>query len=884
MMKWFNILMARLRAVCRRENVLQDIDEEFRIHVEMETETNITRGLPPDEARDAALKSFGNLSRNTERGYDIRGGGWLETLWQDLRYGLRMMLKNPGFTTMAVLTLALGIGANTAIFSVVNGVLLRPLPYRDPHNLLTVWETLRNKGQLQVSTPNFQDWRRENHVFTDLAAFSGSDTAVTLPEGTESINVGEATANLFTVLGTQPALGRNFQADEEARRERVILLSHELWQRMFGGAAGIVGRSITVGNQSHTVIGVLPPGFPLAYDRQVPQAWVLLDTHGTMNGQPVHQRGARFNHVVGRLRDGVTMAQANEEMNAISRRLAEQYPDTNSGYGVTIVPFHEHLVGDVRRPLLVLLGAVGFVLLVACVNVANMLLARAAARRREMAIRAALGAGRGRIIRQLLTESALLGLSGGAMGVLLGVWGTKSLISLAPGEIARLAEISLDGRVLGFTVLLSLATGLVFGLAPALQASKLDLSAALKDGGRNGDSARNGTRSLLVVAEVALSLVLLVGAGLLIRSFTRLMDVNPGFDPRNVLTQFLNLPGYRYAESARQAAFYEQLLERLQRLPGVEAAGASSPLALTYPVSGRFTIEGRTPASPYERLSASYSSVSSDYFRAMGIRLIEGRSFSRNDGAQSASVVIINETMARQFWPHESPLGKRITINLRLHSGQTIPREIVGVVADVRYAGLHEPARPEMYTSHLQVPLGWTWLVIRTKADPASMAPAVTAELRALDKSVPAVAARTMEQRLSDSLAARRFNMLLLGGFAALAVVLAGMGIYSVMAYSVSQRRREIGVRLALGARPGAVFRLVISQGMTMAMAGVALGLGASFALTHYLVSLLYGVKPTDPLTFGGVAALLLGVALLSCWIPARRATRVDPVVALKHE
>jgi putative ABC transport system permease protein len=512
------------------------------------------------------------------------------------------------------------------------------------------------------------------------------------------------------------------------------------------------------------------------------------------------------------------------------------------------------------------------------------LLARAAARRREMAIRAALGAGRGRIIRQLLTESALLGLSGGAMGVLLGVWGTKSLISLAPSEIARLAEISLDGRVLGFTALLSLATGVVFGLAPALQASKLDLSAAIKDGARNGDSARNRTRSLLVVAEVALSLVLLVGAGLLIRSFTRLTDVNPGFDPRNVLTQYVGLSGDRYAESARQSAFYEQLLERIQRLPGVEAAGASCPLALTYRTSGRFTIEGRPPASSNERLSAHYRSVSSDYFRAMGIRLIEGRSFSRNDGAQSAPVVIINETMARQFWPNESPLGKRITITLRLQSGQTIPREIVGVVADVRHAGLHEPSGPEMYTSHLQVPWGWTWLVVRTKVEPASMAPAVTAELRALDKSVPAVAARTMEERLSDSLAARRFNMLLLGGFAALAVVLAGMGIYSVMAYSVSQRRREIGVRLALGARPGAVFRLVISQGMTMAMAGVALGLGASFALTRYLVSLLYGVKPTDPLTFGGVAALLLGVALVACWIPARRATRVDPVVALRHE
>ncbi|HZF37533.1 MAG TPA: ABC transporter permease, partial [Blastocatellia bacterium] len=672
--------------------------------------------------------------------------------------------------------------------------------------------------------------------------------------------------------------------DEESQGERRILLSHGLWQRMFGGDPGIVGKNITGNNQSYTVIGVLPAGFSLAYRTRVPQAWVLLNSRASMNGRPLHERGARLIRVVGRLRSDVTIARASEAMNAISRRLGEQYPDTNSGYGVTIIPFHEHLVGNVRRPLLVLLGAVGFVLLVACVNVANMLLARAAARRREIAIRAALGAGRGRVIRQLLTESALLGLSGGAMGSLLGVWGAESLISLAPGEIPRLAEISLDGRVLGFTFLLSLATGVVFGLAPALQASKLDLSAAIKDGGRNGDSARNRTRSLLVVAEVALSLVLLVGAGLLVRSFTGLMDVNPGFDPRNVLTMYVGLPEYRYAERERQSVFYEQLLERVRRLPGVEAAGAIFPLVLTDRVSNRFTIEGRAPASPNERLAAYYRSVNSDYFRAMRIRLVEGRSFTESDAPRSAPVVIINETMARQFWPHESPLGKRITINVRFHTGQDIPREIVGVVSDVRSAGLDTPSGPEMYTSYLQVPWPWMSLVVRTTVDPASVAPAMLSELRALDKSVPAPAARALEDMLSDSLAARRFNMLLLGGFAALAVALAGMGIYSVMAYSVTQRRREIGVRLALGARPGAVFRLVISQGMTMAMAGVALGLGASFALTRYLVSLLHGVKPTDPLTFGGVTVLLLGVALLACWVPARRATKLDPMIVLRAD
>jgi putative ABC transport system permease protein len=802
---------------------------------------------------------------------------------QDLRYGARMLLKNPGFTLIAALTLALGIGANTAIFSVVNSVLLRPLPYRDPNGLLTVWETFRSQGQLYVSIPNFQDWRRENHVFADVAAFSDLDLDINLPEGTERIYAGEATANLLTVLGTRPALGRNFQADEEARGERVILLSHGLWQRMFGGDAGIVGKSVTVNNQSYTVIGVLPPGFPLAYRTEVPKAWVLLNPRGTMDGQLIHQRDARLNRVVGRLRDGVTMAQANEEMNVIARRLAEQYPGANSGYGVTIVPFHEHLVGNVRRSLLVLLGAVGFVLLVACVNIANLLLSRATARRREIAIRAALGAGRSRVIRQLLTESVLLGLLGGALGVLLGVWGTGLLVSLAPAETPRLAEVGLDGRVLGFTFLLSLATGVVFGLAPALQASKLNLNEAFKEGGRGG-GARNRTRNLLVVAEVALSLILLVGAGLLIRSFAGLTAVDPGFDPRNVLAQYVGLPEYRYAERAQQAAFYEQLLERVRQAPGVEAAGVIFPLALTDRVSNRFTIEGRAPASPNERLSAYFRSVSSDYFRAMGIRLIEGRSFSRNDGAQSAPVVIINETMARRFWPNESPLGKRITVNVRFHSGQDLPREIVGVVADVRHAGLDLPAGPEMYTSHLQVSWPWMHLVLRTKVDPASMGPAVTAELRALDKSVPAPVARTLEDRLSDSLAARRFNLLLLGGFAALAVVLAGLGIYSVMAYAVTQRRREIGIRLALGARPSEVMKLVVGQGMALGLIGAGLGLVGAFVLTRLMKTLLFGVNPTDPWTFAVTPVLLLSVALLACYLPARRAARIDPLLALRHE
>jgi putative ABC transport system permease protein len=878
-------LWRRLLFYLRRDRFDRELEEEMRFHLEMKAQENAEAGMRPNEARYAARRQFGNQTLLREESRNMWGFRFLETLAQDFRYGLRMMIKNPGFTAVVALTLALGIGANTAIFSVVNSVLLRPLPYRNPHNLLTVWENhaARKQGQLYVSVPNFQDWRRENQVFADLAAFSDLDLDITLPEGTERIYAGEATASLLTVLGTQPALGRDFQADEEARGDRVILLSHGLWQSMFGGDAGIVGKSITVENQSYTVIGVLPQGFPLAYNTEVPKAWVLLNRQGTVDGQLFRQRDARLNRVVGRLRDGVTLAQANEEMNLIARRLAKQYPDTNFGYGVTIVPFHEHLVRNVRRSLLVLLGAVSLVLLVVCVNIANLQLSRATARRREIAIRAALGAGRGRVIRQLLTESVLLGLLGGALGVLLGVWGTGLLVSLAPAETPRIAEVSPDGHVLGFSFLLALVTGVVFGLAPALHASKLNLNEALKEGAREG-GGRNRTRSLLVVAEVALSLILLVGAGLLIRSFAELTTVNPGFDPRNVLAQYVGLPGRRYAERAQQSAFYEQLLERVRRLPGVEAAGVIFPLALTGRVSNRFTIEGRAPASPSERLSAAFRSVSSDYFRAMGIRLIEGRSFGPIDGPQSAPVVIINETMARRFWPNESPLGKRVTINVRFHTGQDVSREIVGVVADVRHAGLHEPAEPEMYTSHLQVPWPWMHLVLRTKVDPASMAPAVTAELRALDRSVPAPTARTMEQRLSDSLAARRFNLLLLGGFAALALVLAGLGIYSVMAYAVTQRSREIGIRLALGSRPLDVMKLVVGHGMALGLIGAGLGLAGAFALTRLMKTLLFGVSPTDLWTFMVAPVALLSVALLACYLPARRAARIDPLLTLKHE
>jgi len=802
----------------------------------------------------------------------------MQTLWQDLRYGARMLMKQPGFTLIAVLTLALGIGANTAIFSVVNAVLLRPLPYPDSEQLAWVWMDNRQEGIAEdiTSWPNFEDWRTQNQIFQGMAGVRDRRFNLTGTGEPEELNGANVSANFFDLMRVSPQHGRAFGADEEREgREQVIVIGHGLWQRRFGGDAKLVGQTVNLSGQPHTIIGVMPPGFQFPNKTEI---WKPL----VPDAQTRTARGSFWLPVIGRLKPGVTRVQAQTEMAGIAQRLEEQYPNTNRGFGVNVVMMHEQLVGKMRTALWVLLGAVTCVLLIACANVANLLLARAATRQKEVAVRAALGASRGRVVRQLLTESLLLAAVGGGLGLLLARWGLDALVTLGPSDLPRSESITIDRRVLFFTLGLSLLTGIVFGLAPALQASKLGLGDVLKEGGRSTGGGGQRIRSVLVMAEIALALVLLVSAGLLLRSSWRLQQVNPGFNPERILKVRLSLPSSKYREGAQAAAFYQQLLERLRVLPGVQAAGATSSVLL-YKVhnSAGIFIEGRAaPDGPRPELPLD--SVSLGYFQAMDMPLVQGRQFNQQDKADGLPVAIVNETMARRFWPNEDPIGKRFTFG---GSGpQARWLTVVGVVRDSRRQGLDAAIRIESYLPHAQRPLRAMEVVLRTTDNPLSMARTVRSAVWSLDGDLPVSEIQTVEQMLRARVAPRRFNLLLFGLFALVAVLLATVGIYGVMSYSVTQRTHELGLRMALGATARDVLKLILAQGLKLTLFGVTLGLLASFALTRWMESLLFNVRPTDPLTLAGIALLVLAVALLACWIPARRATKVDPMIALRCE
>ncbi|HEY3137520.1 MAG TPA: ABC transporter permease [Blastocatellia bacterium] len=805
----------------------------------------------------------------------------MENLWKDLLYGARMLAKQPAFTIVVVAALALGIGANTAIFSVVNSILLRPLPYRDPDRLVMVWMDNRriNVDQDIHSYANYSDYRDQNQSFEQLAAFNGISVNLIGVGEPERIIGTMASPSLFDVLGVEPLVGRTFSAEEEVPgHDKVVILSFGLWQRRFGGDPDILGHEISLSDVKRTVIGVMPPGF--RFPHKDAELWAPLATDA-------NRKNSRYGfsyQVIGRLKKGVALAQARVDMGAIASRLVEQFPDLE-GYGVNLVPLHQQVVGGVRPALLVLLGTVAFVLLIACANVANLLLARAAAREREIAIRTALGSGRLRLIRQLLTESVLLATLGGAAGLLIANWGLKALVALSPEDIPRRDQIGIDFRVLGFTLLISLLTGLLFGLAPALQASKLDLNESLKEGGRgaSGGVAGRRIRNTLVVFEVALSLVLLIGAGLMIKSFVRLQKVDLGFNPDRLLIMNIQLSRSKY-QGGSSAAFFRQLIERVEALPGVESAGAITSVFIEgLPDSSSFTIEGRPPVPAAEQDEAPIDFVTPGYFRTMGIPLLKGRELTEQDGPNSPRVLVINDTFARRFWPGEDPLGKRLKFGPPASDAPWWT--IVGVVNDMRRTGLDSAVRCETFIPYTQRPfIGFLSLVVRTAPDPRSMATTVRDVVWSMDRDQPVSHIGTVEQLLGGMMAQRRLNTVLFGIFAGLALVLAALGIYGVISYSVTQRTHEIGIRMALGASWPEVLKLVIGNGMKLVGAGILIGLISAAGLTRLMTTLLYGVSATDPATFVLIAVLLAGVALGACFVPARRAMKVDPMVALRYE
>jgi putative ABC transport system permease protein len=813
-----------------------------------------------------------------------RNGGFMQTFWCDLRYGARMLVKKPGFTFVAIITLALGIGANTAIFSVVNAVLLRPLPYPQAERIVQVWETDRatNFFQDPVSPYCFADWKEQSRGFEHLAAYEYEWYALTGSGEPERVVGAKVSSSFLSVLGVGPALGRDFHPEEETPgQHRVVLVGHGLWQRRLGADPKIIGQTITLSDETFTVIGVMPQGFQ--FPRSV-ELWspLAIDRNRVT-------RGSHYLFAIGRLKPDVTLTATQTEMDAIARRLEEQYPSNNKDVGVNVVSLHEQLVGKVERRLWILLGAVGLVLLIACANVANLFLARAAARHKETAIRLTLGASRWRLVRQFLTESVLLAVLGGGLGVLLALWGIDLLVAANPGDLPRVREIALDRSVFGFTTLVSLVTGGIFGLAPALQATKPNLHDALKEGGRasTGGAGRQRLRSLFVVSEIALALVLSIGAGLLIQSFLRLQNVNPGFNAKNALTMHISLAEAKYGGPHQQTAYFQQVLERLEAIPGVEAVGAVNDLPFSGSRTGSsFSIPGRTQA-PGERWAADFRQVSPGYFKAMRIPLLKGRTFSEADAKEAPGVVIINQAMARRFWPNEDPLGQRFELSSpqeRKMYGGTVLREIVGIVGDIRHERLDGQLAPEMYVPYLQLPRSGMSLVVRGVGDSEKLIPAIRTAVYSVDRDQPIANLAMLERRLARSVATERLNTVLLGIFAALALVLAAVGIYGVMSYSVTQRTHEIGVRMALGAQAADVLKLVVGQGMVLALIGVSVGLASALALTRVLANLLFGVTATDPLTFAGISCLLVLVALAASYIPARRASRVDPMIAIRYE
>jgi putative ABC transport system permease protein len=872
-----------------RQRKDEELDAEIRSHLDEAIRDRLARGETPEEARANALREFGNVGLVKEVTRELWGWAWLERLMQDLRFGLRMLRKQPGFALIAVLTLSLGIGANTLIFSVVNALLLRPLPYRNAERIVAVSELVNDGSLTPVSPANFQDLRAQQSVFASLAAVEFDAFNLAGGQQPEHLSGALASPEFFRVLNVEAALGRTLLPDDERpESERVVMLSHELWQRRFGGDTSLIGKQVILyandnpqEGGSYTVVGVLPQSFWFASGQF--EVWVPRRATPTQ----LANRSARSQQVIGQLKPEVTLQQARAELQAIGRRLAEAWPKENQQRSFSLMPLQERLLGEFGAAMFLLLGAVCFVLLIACANVANLLLARAAARQKEISIRAALGASRFQIVRQLLTESLLLAGLGGLGGLLLAGWGLDLIVVMIPAEAQSFipggaATIRLDWRVLAFTFAVATLTGILFGLVPALAATKPRLNELLKESAVAHSLQRQRLRSLFVIAEVALSLALLISAGLMVKSLWRLQRAELGFNPEHLLKIEIPLSPGKYAEARQKTVFYDQMLERINALPGIEAASFSNNLPLRTPNRTLFIIEGR-PLPPRDNMPAAADFVvSPQYFRSLGVTLRAGRMFDARDNAGSPLVGILSETAAQRFWPNENPIGKRLRLGTL--ESQVAWLEIVGVVPDVRQELSAEPNYPALYRPLSQSPQNFGRLLARTAADPLQSVAAIRQEIAALDKEQPLAGIATMRQFVTEAAWGQRFFTRLMALFGALALGLAVMGTYGVIAHAVTQRANEIGIRLALGAQAADILWLILKQGLKLILIGIAIGLLGALGVTQLLAGLLFGISATDPLTFALVAGALLGVALLACWVPARRATKVDPMIALRSE
>ena len=870
----------------RRGRVERELNEELRFHLEQQIAENQAAGMSAEEARYAARRSVGGAEQIKEECRDTRGVNLAEDVWRDVRYAARVLRKSPGFTAAAVLTLALSIGANTAIFSVVQAVLLAPLPFRNPDRLAMVWEEASFLGFPQ-NTPapaNFIDWKKRNHVFEDMAALQGSLMNLTGDGPAEEVEIKEATSNFFPMLGVAPLVGRTFLPEEDqAGSRKVVLLSQGLWVRRYNASPEIVGQRIQMNGESYEVAGVLPQGFDFP-DRV--DVWTPL----RLSAERWRERSSHYLEVVARLRKGVTLERARADMSALARQLEQEYPDTNKRIGAIVIPLHDQFVGKLRLGLIVLLAAVGGVLLIACANLANLLLARGAARQREIAVRIALGARRTRIVRQVLTETVLLSLAGGAAGGLLAEWTLGFLTKLVPLALAPTMTVRLNAPVLIFAVTVAVCAGILFGLAPALQISTVSVAETLKQAGRGSvRGMRSSLRHALVVAQVSVSVALLIGTGLMVQTLLHLNQVDPGFRADHVLCLRTSLPDSpRYRQLKDRVEFYQGVLARVASIPGVLSAGYTTFLPLTNRGgTNGFVIEGKPRMAIGEYNDANIRVVTPDYLRTIGVPLIGGRFISESDGPDAPPVALVNQTMARQFWPGENPLGGRFKLGDEESTGPWI--KIAGVVGDVRQMGLDVPARAEMYFPYAQPAASFGYLsprdlAVRTGGDPLSIAPAVRRAIAAVDRDEPVSHVQSMTALLDSEVASRRVQAELLGSFSMLALVLAALGIYAVLAYAVTQRTAEIGLRMALGARERDVLGAVMGQGARLVGVGIVLGLAGAWLFTRLMGSLLYGIAANDPGTFAGSVAVLLLVGLSACYFPARRAARVDPTLALRHD